>query len=92
MAGGLGSRLYPYTKILPKPLIPIVDTPISERIIQSFQKIGCKEFYMIINYKKNMIKAYFTDSDKNYNICFVEEKTPLGYFDFGRLKKNDRTP
>lgn len=78
MAGGLGSRLYPYTKILPKPLIPIVDTPISERIIQSFQKIGCKEFYMIINYKKNMIKAYFTDSDKNYNICFVEEKTPLG--------------
>ena len=63
---------------MPKPLIPIVDTPISERIIQSFQKIGCKEFYMIINYKKNMIKAYFTDSDKNYNICFVEEKTPLG--------------
>lgn len=78
MAGGLGSRLYPYTKILPKPLIPIADVPISERIVQSFQEIGCTNFYMIVNYKKNMIKAYFTDSDKNYNIHFLEETEPLG--------------
>lgn len=78
MAGGLGTRLYPYTKVLPKPLIPIVDTPISERIIQSFQEIGCNDFHMILNYKKNMIKAYFTDTDKNYNIHFYEEMTPLG--------------
>ncbi|HAP20882.1 MAG TPA: nucleotidyltransferase, partial [Lachnospiraceae bacterium] len=46
---------------------------ISERIIQSFQNLGCSEFYMIINYKKNMIKAYFTESDKNYRIHFFEE-------------------
>lgn len=78
MAGGLGTRLYPYTKILPKPLIPIADIPISERIIQSFQKIGCKEFYMVINYKKNMIKAYFNDLDHEYKIHFVEEDIPLG--------------
>lgn len=78
MAGGLGTRLYPYTKILPKPLIPIVDTPISERIIQSFQNMGCNEFYMIVNYKRNMIKAYFTDADKDYQIQFIEETMPLG--------------
>lgn len=78
MAGGLGTRLYPYTKILPKPLIPIADIPISERIIQSFQKIGCEEFYMVINYKKNMIKAYFNDLDKKYKIHFIEEDIPLG--------------
>lgn len=78
MAGGLGARLYPYTKILPKPLIPIEDIPISERIIQSFRKIGCMEFHMIVNYKKNMIKAYFNDIDSDYSIIFWDEDTPLG--------------
>lgn len=78
MAGGLGTRLYPYTKVLPKPLIPIADIPISERIIQSFQRIGCEEFYMVINYKKNMIKAYFNDLDHEYKIHFIEEDIPLG--------------
>lgn len=78
MAGGLGTRLYPYTKILPKPLIPVSDVPISERIIQSFQKIGCEEFHMIVNYKRNMIKAYFNDMDHGYNIRFWDEETPLG--------------
>lgn len=88
MAGGLGVRLYPYTKILPKPLIPIFDIPISERIIQSFQKIGCKDFHMIINYKKNMIKAYFNDLDKIYNLIFYEELIPLGTGGGVRLLKN----
>lgn len=78
MAGGLGTRLYPYTKILPKPLIPIADVPIVERIIQSFQKIGCKEFHMVVNYKSNMIKAYFNDIDCDYNITFWDEEEPLG--------------
>lgn len=78
MAGGLGTRLYPYTKILPKPLIPVYDVPISERIIQSFRKIGCEEFHMIVNYKSNMIKAYFNDIDYNHNIYFWDEETPLG--------------
>lgn len=78
MAGGLGTRLYPYTKILPKPLIPVSDIPISERIIQSFQEIGCEEFHMIVNYKGNMIKAYFNDMDHGYNIHFWDEETPLG--------------
>lgn len=78
MAGGEGTRLYPYTKILPKPLIPVVDTPISERIIHSFFYKGCRRFYMIVNYKKNMIKAYFNDVPKEYDLDFVEEKVPLG--------------
>lgn len=78
MAGGLGTRLYPYTKILPKPLIPVSDIPISERIIQSFQKIGCEEFHMVVNYKRNMIKAYFNDMDNGYNIHFWDEEMPLG--------------
>lgn len=78
MAGGKGTRLYPYTKILPKPLIPIDDTPISERIIKSFKTVGCNLFYMVVNYKKNMIKSYFSDVDKEYELEFIDEETPLG--------------
>lgn len=78
MAGGKGTRLYPYTKILPKPLIPIGDTPIVERIIEKFRVFGCKNFYLAVNYKKNMIKSYFGDIEKNYEISYVEEEKPLG--------------
>lgn len=78
MAGGKGKRLLPYTKVIPKPLIPIDNMPIVERIIQSFQSSGCHEFYMSVNYKKNMIKAYFNDEEKTYNITYIDEEKPLG--------------
>ncbi len=78
MAGGKGTRLYPYTKILPKPLIPIGDVTITERIIESFLKYGCKDVKMILNYKANMIKAYMLDLEKDYKIEFFEEKKFLG--------------
>ena len=78
MAGGLGKRLYPYTNILPKPLIPVGDIPISERIINLFHKFGCQQFYLIVNHKKNMIKAYFNEVEKDYNIFYVDEDKPLG--------------
>jgi len=78
MAGGKGTRLYPYTKILPKPLIPIGEIPISEHIINRFKKYNCSNFYMIINYKKNMVKAYFNELEKDYNLNYVEELEFLG--------------
>lgn len=78
MAGGKGTRLEPYTKILPKPLIPIGDTPIVERIINKFNEYGCSNYYMTVNYKKSMIKAYFDEKEKSFQVNYVEEKTPLG--------------
>lgn len=78
MAGGLGTRLYPYTKILPKPLIPIGEIPIAEHIINRFHDQGCKHFYLIVNHKKNMIKAYFNEIEKDYEITYVDEDKPLG--------------
>ena len=78
MAGGLGTRLYPYTKILPKPLIPIGEIPISEHIINRFNKYGSKDFYLEVNHKKNMIKAYFNEIEKDYIINYVDEDIPLG--------------
>lgn len=78
MAGGQGTRLYPYTQILPKPLIPIGEKTITEHIMERFNEYGCKEFAMIVNYKKHFIRSYFEDSENGQNVEFVEEEEFLG--------------
>ncbi|WP_042256375.1 sugar phosphate nucleotidyltransferase [Butyrivibrio proteoclasticus] len=78
MAGGKGTRLYPYTKILPKPLIPIGEVPIIERIMNQFHKYGACDFYLVLNYKREMIKSYFMDQKLPYQVEFVNEEEPLG--------------
>ena len=78
MAGGKGERLLPYTSVVPKPLIPIGEHSIIERVINSFKKYGCMEYILSLNYKKNMIKAYFEDVEKEYSISYIEEEKPMG--------------
>ena len=78
MAGGKGTRLKPYTDILPKPLIPIGEKTITEYIVENFAKYGCKDVTMIVNYKKDFIKAYFNDSEIGRDIRFVEEQEYMG--------------
>lgn len=74
MAGGKGTRLYPYTQILPKPLIPIGEKTITEHIMDHFEEYGCSMFTMIVNYKKHFIKSYFEDNERRRNVDFIEEK------------------
>ncbi len=78
MAGGKGTRLYPYTQILPKPLIPFGDRTISEIIMDHFEAYGCKNFHMIVNYKKNFIKSFFVDNETKRNVNFIEESDFYG--------------
>lgn len=73
MAGGKGTRLAPYTDILPKPLIPIAGKTIVEHIMDQFIEVGCSQFEMIVNYRKNLIKAFFQDEDNPYQVNFTDE-------------------
>lgn len=77
-AGGKGTRLYPYTNILPKPLIPVGDLPILEHIMKRFIQFGCNKFHIIVNYKKEIMKAYFSSCERHYDITWYDEDKPLG--------------
>lgn len=77
-AGGRGTRLDPFTKVLPKPLIPVGDLPIIELIMKEYQSYSCNDFHIIVNYRRELMKAYFADNEKKYNITWYDEDKPLG--------------
>ena len=77
-AGGKGTRLDPYTRVLPKPLIPVGEQPIIELIMQEYQSYSCNDFHIIVNYKKELMKAYFSECDRQYSITWYDEEEPLG--------------
>lgn len=78
MAGGFGTRLQPFTTILPKPLIPIGEKSIVEHIIGAFEHAGARRFFMTLNHKARVIRAYFEDISKSYSLDYVVEEEPLG--------------
>jgi len=73
MAGGEGSRLDPFTRILPKALIPIDDKPVVELVINNFLQYLSGDIYLILGYKGEMIKSYFDNSRVNYKISYFYE-------------------
>ena len=77
IAGGKGTRLKPFTDILPKPLIPLGKTTLIENILDNSIEKGVKNFYLILNYMHNTIQSYFSERSKKYNIHFVVEKKAL---------------
>lgn len=78
MAGGKGTRLEPFTKVLPKPLIPIHEKPVIEHIIERFTAVGINKFILSINYKARIMKAFFEELKPDFSIDFIEEEKPLG--------------
>ena len=79
MAGGLGTRLHPYTKDCPKPLLEIGGKPILEWTLDSFIMHGFVDFYISVNFKSQMIKDYFGDGSKwGVKIQYIEETKKLG--------------
>ena len=79
MAGGKGTRLEPFTKVMPKPLIPINEKPIIEHIIYNFKKYGVNEFHITVNYLSEMLEFYFRSKEMNHTkVSTYKEKNPLG--------------
>lgn len=79
LAGGLGSRLKPFTEIIPKPLLPIGEKSVLEIQIEHLKAYGFNEIFLATNYKSDYIKNFFGDG-KQYGIKLTisEEKKALG--------------
>ena len=78
MAGGQGTRLAPFTSVLPKPLIPIGDRTVIEIIIDQFLPYGLDHFHLSINYKSKILKSFFEELSPSYSVAYLEENEPRG--------------
>jgi NDP-sugar pyrophosphorylase family protein len=78
LAGGKGTRLYPYTWVLPKPLMPIGEMPILEVIIKQLVASGFDHITLAVNHMAEIIKAFFGDGAKwGIRIDYSLEDKPL---------------
>ena len=66
LAGGLGTRLRPYTVVLPKPLMPIGDYPILEVVIRQLASHGFGHITLAVNHLSELFKAFFEDGSKRF--------------------------
>ena len=79
LAGGKGTRLRPYTVVLPKPLMPIGEFPILEVIIKQLVSAGFDHITLAVNHQAEIIKAFFMDGSKwGIRIDYSLEDKPLG--------------
>jgi len=85
LAGGQGTRLKPITDYIPKPLIPINNTPILEWQIRYLKKFGINDIIICTGYKTDQIENFLNKKDLGVKVRFSIEKTPLGTG--GALKK-----
>lgn len=79
LAGGLGTRLRPFTEIIPKPLLPIGEKSVLEVQIEHCKKYGFDEVFLATNYKSEYIENFFGDGRKyGIKLEISKEKKPLG--------------
>ena len=79
LAGGLGTRLKPFTEVIPKPLLPIGEKSMLEIQIELLKKHGCDEVFLATNYKSNYIENFFGDGSRyGIKLSVSKEDKPLG--------------
>ena len=79
LAGGKGTRLSPYTKILPKPLMPIGDMPILEVILRQIKLAGINDVVLTVGHLSELLRTFFQDGSRlGINISYNYEDFPLG--------------
>ena len=79
MAGGFGKRLYPLTREVPKPLLPVGEKPILQTILEQLVEGGFSQFFLAVHYRSDQIRAHFGNGSKwGVRIEYLEERQPLG--------------
>ncbi len=79
LAGGEGTRLAPYTHILPKPLMPIGDIPIMELLLWQMQRAGVHDIVLTVGHLSELLRAFFKEGEKwGVHISYSYEDAPLG--------------
>ncbi len=79
LAGGKGTRLAPYTRIIPKPMMPIGDKAILEIMLQQMRRAGITEVVLTVGHLAGLMRAFFQDgSHLGLHICYSIEEHPLG--------------
>jgi NDP-sugar pyrophosphorylase family protein len=79
LAGGKGARLAPYTRIIPKPMMPIGDKAILEIMLHQIRRAGISEVIITVGHLAGLMRAFFQDgSHLGLNICYSYEENPLG--------------
>jgi NDP-sugar pyrophosphorylase family protein len=79
LSGGLGTRLKPFTDVMPKPLLPIGEKAVLEIQIERFKEYGFEEIYLATNYKSNYIENFFGDGSRyGVRLTISKEDKPLG--------------
>ena len=89
LAGGLGTRLQPYTTFLPKPMLPLGEKPILEHLVDWTKKNGIKSVVMCVSYLRKSIEDYFEDGKRfGVNIEYAVSNKPLATA--GQLKTAEK--
>ncbi len=79
LAGGLGTRLKPFTEVIPKPLLPIGEKSVLEIQIERLKKFGFDEIFLATNYKSQYIEGFFGDGSRyGVKLSISKEDKPLG--------------
>jgi len=89
LAGGLGTRLQPYTTFLPKPMLPLGEKPILEHLVDWTKKNGIKSVVLCVSYLRKTIEDYFEDGKRfGVNIEYAVSNRPLATA--GQLKTAEK--
>jgi NDP-mannose synthase len=79
LAGGKGTRLAPYTRVFPKPMMPIGDKTILEILLGQMKRAGIVNVTLTVGHMAGLMRSFFRDgSEYNLNINYSQEKEPLG--------------
>lgn len=79
LAGGRGTRLHPYTTVLPKPLMPVGDYPILEIILRQLKTAGVTDIILAVGYLSQLLQAFFQNGERlGLNISYSFEEQALG--------------